>query len=426
MTEIAVTAKQPVPGMRWRIPVVLMISVVIAYLDRMNINFAISKIGADYGWTASEIGANGGMLMSVFYVSYGLSNIFLSPLGARFGVRKSLMAIVVLFSIFTVLQAPFGMILTAFIIVRVLLGLSEGIHFPMMNTATKHWFPLHERSRANGIWIAGIFISMILAPIIIVPIIDAFGWKAMFIVLGIFGMVVTLPLLYLFIHNTPDEHPRVTDDERAYIAGGMEAGEPDETSMVRGIGQLAKKKEYLLAIFCGICSNMANFALISWLPTYFTEGRGLPFKGLTYATSLPYVFSIAGIAIWSVLGDKLNMRAVIAGVGFMLAGAVTVFAILAPSMNVTIALFSLVVFISTTYVANEYAVVQRIVPRDRITAGAGLYNGLAMMVGGGLGPVIIGSILAATGDYNVALLSITAICAVGGTAMIVLGRMIRY
>jgi hypothetical protein len=35
---------------------VLLISVLIAYFDRMNISYALPKIARDYGWSVEEIG----------------------------------------------------------------------------------------------------------------------------------------------------------------------------------------------------------------------------------------------------------------------------------------------------------------------------------------------------------------------------------
>ena len=62
-------------NIRWRIPFVLLVSVLISYFDRMNISYAIPVIAKDYGWGVEEIGKNGGLLMSIFFVGYGLGAI---------------------------------------------------------------------------------------------------------------------------------------------------------------------------------------------------------------------------------------------------------------------------------------------------------------------------------------------------------------
>jgi sugar phosphate permease len=267
---------------------------------------------------------------------------------------------------------------------------------------------------------------MILAPFIVVPIIEHWGWRAMFVVLGGAGMIITVPLIYYFVYNSPKEHPRITTAELNYISGGMETDEPEETRFWRGVKTFITKKEYWLALLGGIFNNMVAFGLLNWLPTYFTEGRGLEFSKLAYATSIPYVFSVLGVLLWSYLGDKTNRRAVIAGCGFFGAGITAYFAATAPSIMAVVALFALTIFIKVTYASNEFAIMQRIVPRNQVGTGVGFYNGLAMMIGGGLGPVVVGGVVSATGDYTAGILSLTVLCAVGGTIMLILGWITKY
>ena len=171
---------------------------------------------------------------------------------------------------------------------------------------------------------------------------------------------------------------------------------------------------------------MVAFGLLNWLPTYFTEGRGLAFSKLTYATSIPYLFSILGVLLWSYLGDKTNRRAMIAGAGFFGAGITAYFATTAPSITSVVTLFALTIFIKVTYASNEFAIIQRIVPKNQVATGIGLYNGLAMLIGGGLGPVVVGGVVSATGDYTMGILSLTVLCAVGGVIMFVLGWVTKY
>jgi MFS family permease len=412
---------------RWQIPLVLMVTVFIGYLDRGNINLALPKIAEDYGWTKAQTGEFGGLLMSIFYIAYGLANIFISPLGEKFGPRKSLLCIVVLWSAFTALGGVLGLMFVPFIITRVFLGLSEGIHFPMMNTLTKEWFPAHERSRGNGIYVVGIFVSSILGPIFLVPIVDATGWRTMFVILGGIGLVVSLPLIWRYIYDTPGKHPRITQSEISYVESGMEGDEPAAGESFWGqVRPFLSSLPFWIALLGGILNNAIAHGLLNWLPTYFTQERGLPFSDLWYVVSLPYIFSIFGVVVWSYLGDRTNRRALIAGIGFLVTAGLTYFAATGATILATVLLFSLTIFVNMTYPSNEFAIMQRILPRNRVATGVGLYNGLAMMIGGGLGPVIVGTVVSMTGSYTSGILTLGALCLFAGLVMIVLHRVIRY
>lgn len=271
---------------RWQTSLALLVSVVIGYLDRLNITLALPKMAEEHGWTMAETAEHGGMLMSSFYIAYGIANILLSPLGAKIGPRRSLLIIVVLWSVFTATGALFGQILSLFMATRILLGLSEGIHFPMMTIITKNWFPVHERSRGNGLWISGIFVATIMAPILMVPVIERFGWRTMFYMLGVAGIVITLPLIYRYVYASPEEHPGVSEKEKQYILRHREADDDAEMPMMA----LLRSRLFVLAFTAGILNNIVAHGLISWLPTYFTRGRGSPLKTLPMPCPCPMLF----------------------------------------------------------------------------------------------------------------------------------------
>lgn len=407
---------------RWRTSLVLLVSVVIAYFDRLNITLALPKIAEDFSWTTDQQGEYGGILFGIFYAAYGLANVLLSGFGEKLGPKKSLMIIVVLWSTFTAMGAFFGQILSLFIASRILLGFGEGIHFPMMNLLTKAWFPDKERSRANGLWIAGIFVATILAPIILVPVIENYGWRTMFYLLSIAGLVITLPLIYFFIHNTPKEHPTISQQEVDYIKDNQEPELESKASFFKLLGS----KVYLLAFTAGIFNNMAAHGLTSWLPTYFTEGRGLPFEDLSYAVSVPYVFSIFGILLWSFLGDKTNKRVILASIGFLLAGAFTYFAVSAENINMTVVILSGAIFAVTAYTTSEFAIVQKILPKPALAKGVGIYNGLTTLIGGGLGPVIVGQVVSRTESWTNGVLCLVVFCILATIVLLILSRVLKY
>jgi hypothetical protein len=49
-----------------------------------------------------------------------------------------------------------------------------------------------------------------------------------------------------------------------------------------------------------------------------------------------------------------------------------------------------------------------------------------MLVGGGLGPLIVGGVVAVTGDYTTGILAILGVAFLAGTDMLILGRFLKY
>ncbi|MBN1881881.1 MAG: MFS transporter [Deltaproteobacteria bacterium] len=235
-------------------------------------------------------------------------------------------------------------VFTAFVAVRFLLGVGEGIHFPMMSLLTKTWFPPKERSRANGIWISGVMWSTIIAPLVLVPVIGWLGWRGMFYFLGVMGIIISIPLVVAFVFNSPKSHPRITKAEVAYIEGNMEPEAEMDERFSSQIKEIAKKPTYWILMLAGIMNNMTAYGLIMWLPTYFVREQGLDFGKLTFVAAVPYLFSIAGIAVMAFLGDRTGRRSLLAGLGYIITAVITYFAATSPTIFMTVALFSAAVF----------------------------------------------------------------------------------
>jgi sugar phosphate permease len=415
------------PAVRWRVAQALGVSLFVGYLDRMNISMALPLIAQQYGWSVEQTRELGGSLLTVFYVGYGLANLFLSPLGVRFGPRASLLVVITLWSLFTALGAVVSASLTALLATRVLLGLAEGIHFPMMNLLTKRWFPPQERARANSVWMAGLLMAVCLAPVLLIPLMHALGWTGGFLLLAAAGPLLSLPLVWWFVHDSPARHPRIGAAERQHIEQGNVREAADTGVSGARLWRTMTRPPVLLMLAAGTLYNVVGVGLSLWLPTYFVTAKGLPYQDLVYATSLPYVAGVLGLVLWSVLGDRWNRRALLGAVGF-LGGAVSIWlALTLPGVPASVAGFTAAVFWISAFSASEFSLVQRMLPPEQVGQCAGIYNGLVTMIGGGAGPVVVSAIIGGGPDGNPAgVLAAVAVCGLAALVMAIIGRLLRY
>lgn len=395
---------------RWRISIVLAVTVFINYLDRNNLSLAIPRLAQEFSWSDREIGSKGEVLLAAFFVSYALSNMLLSPAAERFGAKRSVMVSISAFSLVTILSAPLGSSFTALIGLRLLLGLAEGVHIPMLSAMTSRWSLPHERSRANAIWGSGILLSTAIAPLIVIPLIQTLNWRLTFVILGIGGLLISIPLVYFFVQDKPQDQ-RWQDDVDIQDA----AKRP-----------LKRDREFWLMVVGGSLNAFCAFGLLNWLPTYFNRAKGINFDQLGGSLALVFTAGIVGIAVMAYLGDKLQRRTQLAGIGFLIAGVMVYSASTTNHLNLVVLYFAIAVFCQSAYGAQEYAIVQCILPSDRVGAGTGLYNGLSILLGGVGGSLIPGSIVAATGSFDAGMLSIVAGAGMASIVMFWLARRIRY
>ncbi len=372
---------------RWIIPLVLAVTVFVHYIDRNNLAIALPQIAREFGWSDREIGAKGNLLLGAFYLTFGLVQIVLSPLAERFGVKRSLVLSVVGFSVCTMLVYPFGGSLAGLIALRLLLGVAESVHMPMNSALVSRWFPPHERGRANSIYVVGILVALAVAPWLIIPIVERFGWRLGFALLGLAGLAISLPLVLVFIHDRPP------------------GWQPSQATVRM---QFLREGWLWLYITAGMGNAFCVFGVLNWLPTYLNRTKGIEFGELSLPLFLVFVSGIVGVLGWAYVGDRTGRRVSLASVGLLLAGLMVLGTGVAESPALVVLLFALGVFFQSTYNAQEFATLQRMLPAHQVGAGTGLYNGLTVLVGGVGGSLIPGTIVSLTGSFQAGMFSVVA------------------
>ena len=152
----------------------LFIGIFIAYLDRVNVSVlaANDPFLLEMGITGAPVQI--GMMMSVFLAAYGVANVLLAPIGDYLGPRKSMMLCIALWTVSLFL----GGIASSFTIIiasRILLGIGEGMYYPLQSVFVKNWFPRQERGRANAAWIVGQSVAPAVAMPFFAYLIGQFG-----------------------------------------------------------------------------------------------------------------------------------------------------------------------------------------------------------------------------------------------------------
>lgn len=420
---------------------VLAVTVFVHYIDRNNLPIVLPQIAREFGWSDQQTGQYGQYLLGAFYLTFGLAQILLSPLAERFGVKRSLMLSIVGFSVCTMLFYPLGGSLGALIALRLLLGAVESVHMPMNSALVSRWFPPHERGRANSIYVAGILFALAIAPLLIVPLAERFGWRLTFALLGFAGLAVSLPLVAKLVSDTPpcstdtpvraENPPRLDTTVQATPRGTdtlvRAENQPHLDKTAQAIGSSTDKNvraTLWLYIAAGVSNAFCVFGILNWLPSYLNRTRGIEFGDLSLPLSGVFLSGIVGIFFWAYLGDRSGKRTLFASVGLLLAGGCVLLTAVAPTNGLAIGLLALGVFLQSSYNAQEFATLQGMATPDRVGAITGLYNGTTVLLGGVGGSLIPGTVVALTGSFQAGLLSVAVGAGLVSLLMAILTRRI--
>jgi sugar phosphate permease len=185
---------------------------------------------------------------------------------------------------------------------RAVFGLGEGVYPACVFKTIAVWFPKRERATANAIKMAAGPLGAALSPLFVVGVIATWGWRHVFYLLFIPGILATI-LFWVFVTDKPAESRRVSAEELAEIEDGDEvrADPLGPKPTLRSIVAEPDVLKYFLALFA---FDIAYWGFTSWLPTYLVKARHFSMTEMGMAASVPFLAGTLG----SVLGGWISDR----------------------------------------------------------------------------------------------------------------------
>jgi MFS transporter, ACS family, glucarate transporter len=382
----------------------------LTYLDRVCISVAGPRIQNELHLSPQDWG----FVTGAFAIAYALFEIPSGYLADRFGARAMLARIVLWWSAFTTLTG-FVSRVWSLALVRFLFGMGEAGAYPTAATSVFRWFPPVERGRVFGAILLSSQLGAAIAPLLIVPIQVAFGWRVSFYLFGVFG-ILWVAGWWRWYRNHPIEMSGISQGELAEI-GPAEALPHDAAERAFPFQAIGINKSVWTIMGSTFAYLYAYYFFLFWLPTYMIRDRGFS-EGGTKLSALPFVLGgaanlcggyarDAAVRRW---GAKWGPRVV--GIGGLLTAAAAVLAAL-----VSVSKYAALAWLALCYggiTFQQPTVFATCVDIGKVHAGAvaGCIN-TAGAVGGLLSSLVFGYLVERTGSYDAVLLSMAGILLAG-------------
>lgn len=274
--------------------VALFLLSVITYLDRVCISVAAPMMMLDLKLSESQLG----LVLGAFTLAYGIFEVPTGWLGDRWGPRKVLTRIVVWWSAFTALTGAVRG-LPSLLAVRFLFGAGEAGAYPNSSCVVSRWFPVQERGRAHGIiWMAS-RLGGAISPLLVVPLQHAFGWRAVFYIFSVIGVVWAV-FWYAWFRDYPSLKPTVSPEELAEI------GQAGPGHHGASFGQIASSRNVwaIMLMYHAFCYG--SYWYIAWMPTYLIRAKGV--EAFAAYAALPFVLGAIANGLGGYVSDVMVRR----------------------------------------------------------------------------------------------------------------------
>lgn len=384
----------------------------VTYLDRVAVASAAGDIVAALGLTSV---ADIKWAFTAFALSYALFEVPTGWMGDTFGPRKSLLRIVLWWSVFTLLTAAVGLKLgpvTAglgfLVVVRFLFGIGEAGAYPNIGRALHNWLPLDERGLGQGlVWFSGKFMAGITPFLWTVLVVGTgltpplVGWR------GAFGIFATLGVLWCLLfgrwfRDTPAGHPAVNAAELALIRAHADgAGSGGHSHSGVPWRAMLTNRSFLALCLMYAAQGYGWWFNITYLPQFLEHHYGMPNSSLLGALYKggPLWMGAIGSLLGGLITDRVVRRTGNLRLGRRCCGfaghAICVACFLAcpfaPSAFWFFLAVSLAAFFTDLSVPSAWATCQDIGGRSSAVVGA--FMNMAAGISGAIAGAVTGSVL---------------------------------
>ena len=285
----------------------LFINIVINYLDRTNLSVAAPELAKELGLTSVERG----YILSAFGWTYAALQIPGGVLADRVAPRLLYAACLASWSVTTMLQGLASGFVGLFGF-RLATGAFEAPSYPINNRIVTGWFPDNERASAIALYVSGQFIGLAFLTPVLVMLQSAVGWRGLFIVTGLVGLVWGL-VWYVF-YRDPLDHPKANQAELDYIEQGGGVFQKKTVTPAKPVWSSENlKKVFSSRTLWGVyiaqfCVNATLWFFLTWFPSYLVDYRGLDFIKSGYLASVPFLAACAGLLLSGFVSDRLAQK----------------------------------------------------------------------------------------------------------------------
>lgn len=377
----------------WRAVCLLTVAFGLVGIDRFAINPLFPTMMKELHLDYQDLGNTAAVLS----IAWGIGALLAGPIIDRLGRRRVMVPVVVIFSLMAGFTGLAGGI-TSILLLRVVMGLSEGAFTPASISATIDASRPDRRGLNSAIQQNGLpLFGLLVGPILATQVLRFTGsWRWTFVIIALPGLIVAY-LLYRTIRETPS------------TAQPAPAERQTENALARWKEALSHGNVVAGAIIMIMAAGALNTVLVM-TPNYLVDFLHIDSERMGFITSGTGLGAIVGATLLTALSDRLGRKPVMLVCTLLAAASVWVF-IHSPAdpLRLFLTLACITAFAFTVLYINVGPLAMESVPPHIAATAVGTIVGFGEIIGGGLAPAFAGFIAKGYGIqyvFNLALISL--------------------
>ncbi|HUG25467.1 MFS transporter [Piscinibacter sp.] len=294
----------------WRLLPLLLVSYMVAYLDRVNIGYAQLQMKQTLPWGDAVYGLGAG----VFFIGYFLFEVPSNMLLERIGARKTLLRIMVCWGLVAAAMA-FVETPTQFYVARFMLGIFEAGFFPGIILYLTYWYPSARRGQVIATFMSATTIISVLAGPVCGLMLKYMhgvggwhGWQWMFMLQGLPAVLLGL-LVFALLQDRPDDAGWLSASEKSLV---RETLHRDRSAIEAAHGASSRRllrdpQVWLLALVYFFLLG-ATYTMVFWLPTLIQSWGVKDLLSIGLLAAVPNACGVAGMILLGRNSDRLRER----------------------------------------------------------------------------------------------------------------------
>jgi ACS family tartrate transporter-like MFS transporter len=404
----------------WRLMPFLFLLYIVAYLDRINVSFAVLQMRGQLGLSDREYGRAAGMFFAGYFFFQLPSNFVVEKVGVRRWISSLMAAWGVISCLMIFIRGPHS-----FYVMRFLLGAAEAGFFPGMILHMKRWFPATARARAVA-WfmtanpLAGVFGSPISGALLNLHGAGLSGWQWMFLMEGVPAIALGA-IVFVTLADKPQDASWLSHDQRTWLLDTLASERESEPRLQAGNfwKVLLSGRIWLLSlVYFGVSTTMYGVTL--WLPTVIRALSGLSYFWTGAVAVIPFLLTTFAMVLVGMHSDRSAERRWHTALPAFIGAAGIFLAAYGHAPFLVVAGIGLGLACAESMTGPFWAMATSGMAGISAAAGIAMINSLANL-GGYFGPDIIGLFRTADGGFRGGLLAISATLALSGAVALLVG-----